>query len=101
VGQRATDVLTVLSFIHINSNMKELPIEINTSGVAAISVLHALLFDKQTEKIYVKNSIHSFKEILESPLEKNRFGYIIPGVLRYYDIPDLIKMIGWQRVEYL
>jgi len=93
IGQRTNDILNLLQFIHQNEAFNQLPIEINASGITSLPVLHAALFDSSVTSISLYSSIHSFKDILEHPLEKNWYSWVIPDVLHYYDIHDLIKLI--------
>jgi hypothetical protein len=101
VGQRATDVLSVMSMINENKQLKGLPVELNTSGCSALSVLHAMLLNNKAEKINIYGGIQSFKDILNNPLQKNWYSYIVPGALNYYDIPDLVTLLGKEKIVYI
>ncbi len=101
VGQRATDVLSVMSMINENKQLKGLPVELNTSGSSALSVLHAMLLNNKAEKINIYGGIQSFKDILNNPLQKNWYSYVVPGALNYYDIPDLVTLVGKEKIVYI
>jgi dienelactone hydrolase len=92
VGQRTNDVLTILQFIQSNDELNKLPVELNATGIASLPALQASIFDKTVTQLNLFKSIHSFKEILSYSIEKNWYSWIIPGVLKYYDIPDLIEL---------
>ena len=95
VMQRATDMLTLLSTL----KEKNLPIEVHATDHLSISALHAALANNSITELYLYNCIPSFKKILQNPLEKNWYSWVIPGVLKYYDIPDLIKLVGEDKVK--
>jgi dienelactone hydrolase len=99
VGQRVRDIRTVLDFVRTEPRLRDLPVEIYASGAATLPALHALLFEDNKYQLNLYNSLRSFKTILQSPMEKNWYSYVIPGVLQYYDIPDLIDLVGRQRVH--
>jgi hypothetical protein len=43
----------------------------------------------------------SFKQILEQPLERNWYGYVIPDVLRHYDLTELVKLLEGDHVIFI
>jgi dienelactone hydrolase len=97
-GQRATDVLSIVDMIGEISQLKGVPLQVKATGITALAVLHAMLFEKRIEKILLSNTLHSFQTILQQPTERNWYAYVIPGMLAFYDIPDLKKLVGEQRV---
>ena len=101
VGQRATDVLSVMGMINENQQLKGLPVELNASGSSALAVLHAMLLNNKAEKINIYEGIQSFKEMLSNSVQKNYYSYIVPGALNYYDIPNLVTLLGKQKIVYI
>ncbi|MFD0941621.1 alpha/beta hydrolase family protein [Pedobacter boryungensis] len=100
IGQRVTDILSVLEFINNDITLKELPIEINSIGLNGLSVLHAAFLNFSIAKINLFQCISSYQEILNQPLAKDRYGVVVHNVLSYYDIPDLINWIGEEKVKF-
>ena len=100
VAQRTNDVVTAMQFIQEDTKLKNLPIEINAPGFAALPALYAALFNTKIDKLNLYNCIKSFKDILEKPTEKNWYSYVIPNVLSYYDIPDLVKLVGEDKIKF-
>lgn len=101
VAQRVEDIQTLIQFISGNEKLKKLPIEVAASGLVAVPALHAALLAKQIKKLTIYHSIKSYKEILENPTEKNWYSYVIPNVLKYYDLADLVKLIGEKEVSFV
>ncbi|MFH0990571.1 MAG: hypothetical protein V1799_11210 [bacterium] len=101
VGQRVKDVLTVVDFVSSNRNYAGLPIELHASGIAALPALHAMLFTDRVVKLNLYNLIPSFTTILNNPIEKHWYSSVIPRVLQFYDIPDLLMLVGEQKVQLL
>jgi hypothetical protein len=93
-GQRLTDILTLFDFIKTDPKIGPLPLEMHASGIASLPAIHALLYNNMVEQLFIYNAPGSFKAILENPTEKNIYSNVIPGVLQFYDIPDLIKLTG-------
>ena len=66
-----------------------------------ITALHVALFSNQIVTLNLYNGIKSYKEILENLIKKNWYSYIINDCLKYYDLPDLINLIGKNKVNLL
>jgi len=81
--------------------MAGLPLEVNASGVAALPALHALLVSGGVTQLNLHALPPSFKTILENPAAKNWYSYVIPGVLRHYDIPELVNLAGSEKVRFV
>lgn len=97
--QRIIDIMSAVSVVEDPAG--KIPIEVHASGPVALAALHAALLDKRIRQVHLYNTITSFKQILENPLEKNWYSYVIPNVLKYYDIPDLVKLIGEDKVRFV
>ena len=101
VGIRTADILTVMDFIASVPEFKNIPVEINANGFVAVSALHAALFNQRISELKLYNTINSYKTVLENPVEKNWYSYVINDVLEYYDLPDLAQLIGRNKIYYL
>ncbi len=99
VGQRAAGILALMDFIASIPEYKNVPVEINATGIATLPALHAALLNDNIKSVKLFGGINSYKEILDHPLEKNWYSYVIPDVLEFYDIPDLVKLVGAERVK--
>lgn len=99
-GQRTEDVMTVMDFIRQNPNLRGTKIDIYATGTAAPPVLYAALFDHDISKMYLSNTIESYQYIVDHPLMKDAFSYVIPNVLKYYDLPDVVRLVGENKVIY-
>ena len=101
VGIRAADILTLMDFIATVPDFKNVPVEINAKGVTTIAAIHAALFSNQINQLNLYNGIKTYKTILENSVEKNWYSYVLNGVLKYYDVPDLIKIIGENKIHFI
>lgn len=97
--QRVSDILSVIPIYYEPKD--KTPIEIHATGAVALAALHAALVDKRITQLYLYNTITSYKEILENPAGKNWYSYVIPNVLKFYDIPDLVNLIGPHKVRFI
>lgn len=101
VGIRTADILTLMDFIATIQDFKNVPVEINATGVTTIAAIHAALFSNQIYQLNLYGGIKTYKTILENSVEKNWYSYVLNGVLKYYDIPDLIKIIGENKIHFI
>jgi hypothetical protein len=56
------------------------------------------MIDERIKHLALSGGIDSFYDILDKPMTKDGYSYVIPGVLPYYDLPDLRKALG-ERLE--
>jgi dienelactone hydrolase len=96
LGQRTTDMLTLLDFSTTLSNSVQPEISIVSFGNVGLAALHASLFNDKIAQLELHQCLKSFKEIFENPLAKNRYSLVVDGIAKYYDIPDLIR---WQQYK--
>jgi dienelactone hydrolase len=93
VGQRTGDILTVMQFIESDEKLKAAPVEVHSQGMLSLSAIHAALFTDKIASVNIHDRILSFESILENPLQKNSYSLVIPGVLKYYNLADLLQMV--------
>jgi len=91
-GQRTGDVFTILEFVRGTGLISELPVKIIASGSAGPVAIYASVLDPRISEIEVTHSIRSYFEILDSPMERDWYSYVIPDILKYFDLPDLLKL---------
>jgi len=91
-GQRTEDIFTLLEFVSVQNLIKDLPVKIIASGSAGPVAIYASVLDDHISKIEIDHSIRSYFEILERPMERDWYSYVIPDVLKFFDIPDLLKL---------
>lgn len=101
VGQRVTDLLTLVDFTEKENSAKEIPVDLYASGAAAPVAIYAALFRPEIRSIHASNSIRTYFDVLNYPMEVDWYSYVIPNVLAYFDLPDLLKLrenldVTWQ-----
>lgn len=93
VGQRTGDILSVLQFIESDEKLKAAPVEVHSQGILSLSAIHAALFTDKIASVNIHDRILSFESILENPLQKNSYSLVIPAVLKYYNLADLLQIV--------
>jgi len=99
VGQRVADLLTLIDFISTEKQTQNRTINLRAMGLYGPVAVHATVLDRRIEQTTIRKSIKSYQEFLISPLQRDMFSNMIYGVLRYYDLPDLVSF-SRGRIKY-
>ena len=99
-GQRVRDILMILDYISADNELARLPVKIAASGPAAPPALMAAALDPRIASLSLSETIRSFSEITDRPMEKEWFSYIVPGILKYFDLADFAGIRPELRINY-
>ena len=95
LGQRTTDIFSLLEFVSLHSQLKNAALELNAKGNIGLAGLYASLFRENIVNLNLYECLESYQKILQQPLAKDRYNLVVHNVLSYYDIPDLVR---WTKV---
>lgn len=96
LGQRTTDIFSLLEFVSLHSQLKNAALELNAKGNIGLAGLYASLFRENIVNLNLYECLESYQQILQQPLAKDRYNLVVHNVLSYYDIPDLVR---WTKVS--
>ena len=99
MGQRVEEVLAALDVLAEHNKVDTDEIEAIGIGKAGPVVLHAAALDDRVSEVTVKGSVNSWIDIVREPLAKDILDHIVPSVLKYYDLPDLVRVIAPRPVN--
>jgi hypothetical protein len=98
LGQRVFDLLCLLESLQSRNGMRGARIffDITGSGPAGLAVLHAAALDdrKLIEHIVLERTLVSWTDVVEHGISRGQFAGVVPGVLAYYDLPDLAARLN-------
>jgi hypothetical protein len=92
MGQRVTDLLTLTSFLASDSRLGGHDINIVANGIYGPAAIHAAYLNSGIKDVEISRATKSFTEFCTNPLQHEMFSNVLVGVLKYYDLPDLIKL---------
>ena len=92
LGQRVVDVMTLLDFCEADPRLKNHPVRIMAEGNCGPVAAHATVLDFRIKQANLHRSLRTWKTYLENPLQYDMLSNVVPGVLRLYDLPDLVKL---------
>ena len=87
LGQRTLDVLSLLKAIGAEKA------ELVGDGVTGPIVLHAAALDPHVRKVMLRNSLKSWVSVVEQPISNDQLTNVVPGVLKAYDLPELVRTL--------
>jgi cephalosporin-C deacetylase-like acetyl esterase len=94
LGLRVDDVIAAVNFMQGSTTGDPNQIIAQASGHLGLVLLHAAVLDPRLKHVTIDGSLESYKSLLDAPMPIDAPEDILPGVLRHYDIPDLLKALG-------
>jgi len=91
MGQRVIDIMTILDFIEQTPELEKRHINLIANGLYGPTAIHATFLDKRIAHAEITRSVKSFKDYLETPIQKDIYTNVLYGVAKYYDLKDLIN----------
>lgn len=101
MGQRVTDIHSVVAFVKNESHMKGRNVVLRANGVYGPAAVHAVYLNTDIHSAEISGSIKSFDEIVNNPLQRDVYSNVLYGVLKYYDLKDLAEKAGKGRVRFI
>jgi cephalosporin-C deacetylase-like acetyl esterase len=92
LGQRVQDVLAVHELMR--GQFDPDAIEIVGVGAAAPIALHVAAVDNRIKAVTLHGGLISFESVVRTPTAPNQLPHVVPGVLRFYDLPELAAAIA-------
>ncbi len=102
VGMRTDDVEAWARFLarYKTTNDRENELHLVAIGEAAIPALHAAALDAERfASVRLRNMIASWADIVRTPENLNQAAGVVHGVLKHFDLPDLIDLAGANKVR--
>jgi dienelactone hydrolase/pimeloyl-ACP methyl ester carboxylesterase len=97
LGGRAVELLNVLETLNAETGiLKASGFHVVGVGVGGPVVLHAALLDERglIKKVTIQNSLVSWSNIVEKGVSRDQLSNVVPGVLGFYDLPDLAARLA-------
>jgi dienelactone hydrolase len=97
LGQRTLDVLTLLESLRSNFPAQGFPgFDIVATGPSALAALHAAVLDEHglIRGLTMDRSVVSWQGVVRTGVCKGQLAWAVPGVLAYYDLPELAARLA-------
>src|SRR5438270_5167476 len=94
LGLRVDDVIAAVNFMQGSTTGDGNQISAQASGHLGLVLLHAAVLDPRLKHITVDHALESYRSLLDAPLPIGAPEDILPGVVKSYDVPDLVRVLG-------
>lgn len=94
VGMRMTDVMRGVDLLAARPDVERAKIYGFGKDAGALPLLHAAAMDDRISKIALEGMLASYQTLIQQRIHRQIFEQIIPGVLRSYDLPDVVAAIA-------
>lgn len=93
VGLRANQILLASRWLRETTKCST-PVELLAIGEPCVPALHAAVVEPGLfGKVTLRGPLQSWQSVIDTPVTKRQLPNVIHGALRYYDLPDLVKLI--------
>ena len=92
MGQRVVDILTLLDFCSEHEFLKGHSVKVFANGIYGPAAIHAAYLDERINSVEITHSVKTWKEYIERPMQWDMYSNVLYGALKYYDLPDLIRL---------
>jgi dienelactone hydrolase len=94
LGMRVDDVIRAVDYLAARPDVDAKNITVVASGHMGLVALHAAVLDSRIKHVTVDHVLKSYRSLLEAPMPVDAPQDILPGVLKKYDVPDLVRVLG-------
>jgi cephalosporin-C deacetylase-like acetyl esterase len=98
VGMRTDDTIRAVDWLCARKDVDRSAITAYGNGALGTALMHAAVLDTRIGQVMVENALTSYRMIVDQPVHRNAAEVLVPGVLRKYDIGDLILAAYPRRV---
>jgi hypothetical protein len=101
VGMRADDIIRAVDWLAAREDVDRNRIAAYGNGAHGVALLHAAALDPRIGRVFVENTLASYRLAVERPIHRNLPEVALPGVLTRYDIGDLLLAVSPRPVVFI
>jgi cephalosporin-C deacetylase-like acetyl esterase len=101
VGMRADDIIRAVDWLAARDDVERSAIAAYGNGPHGVALLHAAALDSRIGRVFVENTLASYRLAVERPIHRNLPEVALPGVLTRYDIGDLLLAVSPRPVVFI
>ena len=99
VGMRALDIVRGVELLAGRPDVDAGNIKGIGIGRASVPLLYAAAFDPRIKSLELEGMLSSYQLIIDSRIHRYAYEQVLPGVIRRFDLPDLVKAIAPRTVS--
>ena len=90
VGMRAEDVIRAVDYLVSRPDVDRAAITAIGQGSLGVPLLHAAVLDTRISRLVLQQTLQSYRMALDHPIDRGLYDVLVPGVLKRYDLPELV-----------
>jgi cephalosporin-C deacetylase-like acetyl esterase len=94
VGMRVDDTIRAVDWLCSQPNVDRKAVTAAGRGPLGVVLLHAAAIDQRIGRVLVQNTLDSYRSAVDQTLTRGVPEILIPGVLRKYDLGDLMLAVS-------
>jgi dienelactone hydrolase len=98
LGYRTEDLVIARNYFQTILNINSKKTELFASEQVGPAAILAAVIDGGFSKLYLRNTLDSWETIVRTHFMPDNLGVIVPGVLKYYDLPDLELLLAGKKI---
>jgi hypothetical protein len=93
-GMQTFDVLNAVAYLGSRPDVDGKHVSLYTKGAGTALGIYAAILNKGIERVVSDDAPQSYLAVTREKMHGDIAGMIVPGVLRDFDLPDLVKVLG-------
>ncbi len=94
IGQRVWDTLRAIDYLASRPDVDPSQIRLLGTGSAGLAAVMAAFLDDRARSVLLDRTLVSYASVLESKSYSVKLGWFVPGILRNFDVADLVVRLS-------
>jgi cephalosporin-C deacetylase-like acetyl esterase len=99
VGLRSLDIIRGFDLLSGRTEVSPRTIRLVGVGGASVPALFAAALDDRIQSVELDRMLMSYRSVIETPIHRQAYEQVIPGVIRKFDLPDLVAALSPRSVR--
>ncbi|MGE5736328.1 MAG: acetylxylan esterase [Acidobacteriota bacterium] len=99
VGMRTLDITRGVDLLSARSDVDPNEIYVYGKKAGSVPALYAAVLDGRIRKVVLEGMLSSYDSVVESKIHRHVFESVVPGALKFYDLPDLVATLAPRKVS--
>ena len=99
VGMRALDITRGVDLLSARQGIDRDKIYVYGKKGGSVPALYAAVLDRRIRKLVLEDMLSSYDSVVENKIHRQIFENVVPGALKFYDLPDLVATLAPRGVS--
>lgn len=99
VGMRALDITRGVDLLSAREGIDRDKVYVYGKKGGSVPALYAAVLDRRIRKVVLEDMLSSYDSVVENKIHRQIFETVVPGALKFYDLPDLVATLAPREVS--